>query len=454
MFRVGLVIAPLLALSIAGVVPNVPEDVGEPADYQPRHVHLAYGATTDEMVVTWSTLTDTQTSEVFWGQELFDLRIRTEGRSKKFVDGGAAAATQFIHRVHLKNLEPDTTYYYQAGSASGYSSVFGFKTVPAGTTGWPLRIALFGDMAVDTMDTLTWLQKEAHQGMYDAVFHVGDLAYQLDYEDGAIGDRFMEQIEPVAAYVPYMTCPGNHENAYDFSNYRARFSMPNYEKTENIYYSFDMGPVHFVSISTELYYFGPDSKTQWDRIEAQYEWLQKDLQEASSKANRAVRPWIIIYNHKPMYCSTSDDYDICPVADAKTRVGMPDGKGNYKYPMEPLLVEYGVDLFVGAHEHNYERIYPIYNYTTHLNKGNPYHNPKAPVHIVTGSAGCHHESDPFIHPRPEYSAKRLRDFGYTRIQFLNTTHMALQQIEDVHGNTVDEMLLVREVHDHYPDVKR
>ena len=32
-------------------------------------------------------------------------------------------------------------------------------------------------------------------------------------ENGRRGDQFMRQIEPIAAYVPYMTCPGNHENA-------------------------------------------------------------------------------------------------------------------------------------------------------------------------------------------------------------------------------------------------
>ena len=26
--------------------------------------------------------------------------------------------------------------------------------------------------------------------------------------DGFVGDNFMDIIEPVAAYVPYMTCPG------------------------------------------------------------------------------------------------------------------------------------------------------------------------------------------------------------------------------------------------------
>ena len=28
-----------------------------------------------------------------------------------------------------------------------------------------------------------------------------------------VGDDFMNQIESVAAYLPYMTCPGNHEYA-------------------------------------------------------------------------------------------------------------------------------------------------------------------------------------------------------------------------------------------------
>ena len=31
--------------------------------------------------------------------------------------------------------------------------------------------------------------------------------------NGQIGDDFMTQIQPIASYVPYMTCPGNHEEA-------------------------------------------------------------------------------------------------------------------------------------------------------------------------------------------------------------------------------------------------
>jgi hypothetical protein len=30
--------------------------------------------------------------------------------------------------------------------------------------------------------------------------------------DGHIGDKFLNLIEPFAAETPYMTCPGNHEH--------------------------------------------------------------------------------------------------------------------------------------------------------------------------------------------------------------------------------------------------
>lgn len=49
----------------------------------------------------------------------------------------------------------------------------------------------------------------------------------LSYKDNArVADAFMNQIQSIAAYVPYMTCAGNHEWQYNFSNYVNRFSMP------------------------------------------------------------------------------------------------------------------------------------------------------------------------------------------------------------------------------------
>jgi hypothetical protein len=55
--------------------------------------------------------------------------------------------------------------------------------------------------------------------------------------------------------------------------------------------------------------------------------------------------------------------------------------------MEKLLHDYGVDLAIWAHEHSYERLWPLYDYKVQNGSyTEPYRNPRAPVHIITGSA--------------------------------------------------------------------
>lgn len=39
------------------------------------------------------------------------------------------------------------------------------------------------------------------------------LLFSLIQDQAQVGDDFMNQIQPIAAYLPYMTCPGNHEQA-------------------------------------------------------------------------------------------------------------------------------------------------------------------------------------------------------------------------------------------------
>ena len=52
-------------------------------------------------------------------------------------------------------------------------------------------------------------------------------------------------------------------------------------------------------------------------------------------------------------------------------------------------MEYKVDVAIWAHEHNYERFWPMYNYTVKNGTNNPsqpYTDARAPLHIITGSA--------------------------------------------------------------------
>lgn len=118
----------------------------------------------------------------------------------------------FIHRVTLKDLVPGQRYVYHCGSSLGWSPKFYFRALWDDPS-WGPRLAVFGDMGNENAQSLSWLQKETQMDMYDVILHVGDFAYDMDKDNARVGDEFMRQIESVAAYVPYMTCPGNHEEA-------------------------------------------------------------------------------------------------------------------------------------------------------------------------------------------------------------------------------------------------
>jgi acid phosphatase type 7 len=105
----------------------------------------------------------------------------------------------------------------------------------------------------------------------DAFLH-RDCVLHFCYEE--VWDEYMTEIESMASQLPYMTAPGNHEvechdpacltdatlraKLSNFSAYNTRFRMPAPESggTLNMHYSFNYGPVHFVTIDTETGYPG------------------------------------------------------------------------------------------------------------------------------------------------------------------------------------------------------
>jgi acid phosphatase type 7 len=160
--------------------------------------------------VTWSTWNDPGESIVEYGINGYVLNAA--GTRETFIDGGNLKKTQFIHRVTLSDLQPSSKYIYHCGSSLGWSAQFSFSTFPEGSN-WSPRIALFGDMGNENIQSLPRIQEETQRGMYDAIIHVGDFAYDMNTDNARIGDEFMNQVESFAAYVPYQVCPGNHEEA-------------------------------------------------------------------------------------------------------------------------------------------------------------------------------------------------------------------------------------------------
>jgi len=122
--------------------------------------------------------------------------------------------------------------------------------------------------------------------------------------------------------------------------------------------------------------------------------------------------------------------------------------GTYEYGLENLFYENGVDLLFFAHEHSYERLLPVYNeqlYNTSITT--PYTDPRAPVHIISGSSGCQEDHDKFGAPQGPWSVYRSEDYGYGRLQVYNNTHLHWEQVSDASGGgVIDEIWLVQHKH--------
>ncbi|UYV74649.1 ACP7, partial [Cordylochernes scorpioides] len=330
----------------------------------------------EHMMVTWVTFDYTETVVRYGPQR--PTRI-VHGSSTSFQSKEKPIRTIWVHRVLLRGLTPGQTYRYNVGGKDGWSPLYTLQAKKSGSD-WSPRLALYGDLGNENGRSIATLQTMAQQGDIDCVLHFGDMAYDMYENNFKTGDEWMRQLEPIAAYVPYITSPGNHEAPYNFLNYNSRFTNIGLDgKINNFYHSFNIGPLHVVMYSVEYYYFGNYYKEE--DIRRQYEFIVKDLEEATKPENRRQRPWILALTHRAMYCSTNDTDD-CRYVTNRARVGHP----KWGYGLEPVLQHYGVDLHYAGHEHTYERLYPVYNYKVYNGSNDaPYTNARAPIHVISGN---------------------------------------------------------------------
>lgn len=361
------------------------------------------------MLVTWTlesgSVHDTPTVE--YGSSESSLHQKATAEETHFKEGQTEFRT---FRALMTGLTADSVVYYRVGSHdTSWSKTFHFKTLPS-ISSWLPRLAIYGDLGYTNAQSTPYLVKEVENGHFDVLFHIGDFAYDLHNDNGDRGHKFMDMIEPIAARLPYLTIPGNHEEHANFSHYDARFSMladrhsghiqgKLNHQLNNHYHSMTVGPATVIMINTEFYYY---TKYGWSQIARQFEWLEAELKRAN--ANRATAPWIIVLGHRPLYClkkkekkskegEGDDDASECDV-EAMERPVVRKGikmhdSGSLQYGLEDLFYKYGVDLYFAGHEHHYGRTLPLYNQEVKSGTksgSNPYDDANGPVHFITGAA--------------------------------------------------------------------
>ncbi|CAN6444135.1 unnamed protein product [Victoria cruziana] len=324
----------------------------------------------------------------------------------------------YIHSAVMTELEPLHSYSYRYGSDSvGWSTEAGFHTPPAGGSNHDLVFIAFGDMGTAPLDlsvthymqpgsltVVAAVADEIASGRVDSVFHIGDISYATGFL--VVWDYFLQLITPIASHVSYMTAIGNHEKDYVGSSsvyltpdsggecgaaYETYFQMPTAKKDEP-WYSIEQAGVHFTVISTEH---------SWIQGSEQYKWIEKDL----ASVNRTRTPWLLFMGHRPMYSSAAPG--VIPSVD-----------NLFTAAVEPLLMQYQVDVSLFGHVHSYERTCTLYEdvCVAMPSKGSDgvdtydQSNYTAPVHVIIGMAGF--TLNNFTDDPPSWSLVRISEFGY------------------------------------------
>ena len=178
----------------------------------------------------------------------------------------------------------------------------------------------------------------------ELVLGLGDYAYPPEKNV----DCWLEIVDPIQDKIKIAI--GNHESE---SSARLNQLMNYFNLTEQ-YYSFDYQNVHFIVMSTEL---------PFEKGSGQYTFVNKDLADAA--ANSSI-DWVVVSYHKVAYSSPS----------------VTDVIGNLRDTYHPIFDRYGVDLVLQAHQHNYQRSYPLV------------YNEKSPSNPIITNYNKDHYSDP------------------------------------------------------------
>jgi hypothetical protein len=154
----------------------------------------------------------------------------------------------------------------------------------------------------------------------------------------------------------------------------------------------------------------------------QYQWLENDLQSV----DRKTHPWIIVFGHRPLYCSNSgrDCWDGFFALYLKER-------------LEPLFNKYRVDIVFTAHKHSYERMWPVYQNKPVMT----YNNPGYPTYIVNGAGGNREGTTGFPKEQPNWSATRLAEWGYGVLTVFNNTALTWEFFTSSDNKLYDSITL-------------
>lgn len=421
----------------------------------------------------WSSATSTQPT-VKWGtvsgQYPNIVAASTSQINKEDVCGAPATTigwreTGLIHTAHLEGMLAlsNERIYYIFGDAETnvFSKEFVFQVPPAPGTQPKNRgttVILYDDFGRGSTDmSFTWYEygrpaiytamsvgAEVARGNVDAIYHGGDISYATGYL--SVWDFFLDMLTPMSSGTLYLTTVGNHES--DWYNSSSLFNnsdsggecgvmttrlipMPAPATTNKPWWSYDIGLIHMVGMSTE-HDFSVGSE--------QYQWLENDLKNV----DRVKTPWVIFGGHRAMYLNSNYGGGV-----SSDIVVMDNLIAN----LEPLLYKYRVNIGFYGHNHVVQRHSAVYNKTVvqasravndpvtgetiHLQE-----DPQATVHFVIGTGGAAFTIN-YVSPYPAWNEMVFYQYGYARVTAVNATYLDWEWVLNTSNEVLDHVVITQ-----------
>ncbi|MEP6577093.1 MAG: metallophosphoesterase [Nitrososphaerota archaeon] len=217
----------------------------------------------------------------------------------------------------------------------------------------------------------------------EVILALGDLSYK------STPNCWFDLINPIEGITKVVM--GNHDEDEGnppslASAYSQKFGLA------TSYYSFNYQNIHFIMMNSEI---------AFDHNSPQYSFVNHDLQVTSGDA--AIK-WIIVSFHTPMYTSPSKH----------------SPNVLFRETYHPLFDKYGVDLVLQAHNHNYQRSYPLsFNGLKSSNpietssQKNHYTDTPGQIYAVVGTAG---RSLYTLDGKASFNVNQFEGYGFLNLE--------------------------------------
>jgi hypothetical protein len=368
----------------------------------------------NSIVIRWRTdsLTD---SRVYYGDTLGSIAL--------FKDS-VTPTTE--HRVLLTGLTPLTRYFYSVGSSSqilrGSDSLLFFKTAPDSSSHVPVRFWAIGDFGhgnqaqadvresyiryaqkTKPADLQLWLGDNVYQDgtdeeyqskVFDTIYGYAKLFTNLPFASTS-GNHDYNSICPWqdANGIPVLcnVNPNNHTGPYlSLIDPPTQGELGGVASGKKLFYSMDYGDIHFVFLNSELGSY--NSSYNWTGVlntsqsftSPMLDWLKLDLQATTKK-------WKVVIWHQCPYSAQDNFTEENSVQIFCTAT---------RHHFNPIIEQYGADLVLTGHDHNFQRSYLInghYGGKTSFTASN----------MINGSSGKDDLGEAYI----KYTSGPLKDKG-------------------------------------------